>query len=119
MCKPDGSSKGFGFLTFDNPNSAAKIIKELNEAELDGRIISVCELMVTVTTIAFLTFFLIFLLFFFYFFLFFVLFFLIFSYFLYFFLLFLILINFFIFIIFSNVTKKLSRNVTIKIILIY
>lgn len=32
-----GRSKGFGFVTFTNPEDAQKAIKELNGAELEGR----------------------------------------------------------------------------------
>lgn len=34
-----GRSKGFGFVEMPNDNEAAKLIEELNGAELDGRTI--------------------------------------------------------------------------------
>ncbi len=39
--KDSGRSKGFGFVEMPNQNEAEEAIKTLNEAELDGRKISV------------------------------------------------------------------------------
>ena len=38
-----GRSRGFGFVTFANDESAASAISEMNGAELDGRTIKVNE----------------------------------------------------------------------------
>jgi hypothetical protein len=36
-----GRSRGFGFVTFDKPPDAAEAVKQMNGAELDGRILKV------------------------------------------------------------------------------
>ncbi|MBN4049458.1 RNA-binding protein [bacterium AH-315-N03] len=36
-----GRSRGFGFVTFADPNAAQKAIQEMNGAELDGRTLNV------------------------------------------------------------------------------
>ncbi|MCG5054069.1 MAG: RNA-binding protein [Myxococcales bacterium] len=36
-----GSSRGFGFVTFEAPSAAAEAIREMDGAELDGRILKV------------------------------------------------------------------------------
>jgi RNA recognition motif-containing protein len=41
--KETGRSKGYGFIEMPNDSEAAKAIAELNEKELDGRIIIVKE----------------------------------------------------------------------------
>lgn len=38
-----GRSRGFGFVTFENANSASEAIAELDGTELDGRTIKVNE----------------------------------------------------------------------------
>jgi RNA recognition motif-containing protein len=39
--RDSGRSRGFGFVTFDDPEAADKAIAALNETELDGRTIKV------------------------------------------------------------------------------
>ncbi|MBU2562319.1 MAG: RNA-binding protein [Nanoarchaeota archaeon] len=41
--KFSGRSKGFGFVTFKNDESAKKAISEMNEKEIEGRKLSVNE----------------------------------------------------------------------------
>lgn len=41
--KQSGRSKGFGFVVFEKEESAQKAIKEMNEKEIDGRILKVKE----------------------------------------------------------------------------
>jgi len=41
--KYSGRSKGFGFVTFANEESAQKAVSEMNEKEIDGRAIKVSE----------------------------------------------------------------------------
>jgi RNA recognition motif-containing protein len=36
-----GRSRGFGFVTFENPTAAEEAIKKMNGAELDGRTLKV------------------------------------------------------------------------------
>jgi hypothetical protein len=36
-----GRSRGFGFITFENPPDAEEAVKQMNGAELDGRILKV------------------------------------------------------------------------------
>ena len=38
-----GRSRGFGFVTFAEDDSASRAIEEMNEKELDGRVIRVNE----------------------------------------------------------------------------
>ncbi len=38
-----GRSRGFGFVTMDNPDEARKAISELNDSEVDGRRLTVNE----------------------------------------------------------------------------
>ncbi len=38
-----GRSRGFGFVTFENPEAGGKAIAEMNGTELDGRTIKVDE----------------------------------------------------------------------------
>jgi RNA recognition motif-containing protein len=40
-----GRSRGFGFVTFDNPDDASNAISEMDGTELDGRRIKVAEAM--------------------------------------------------------------------------
>ena len=39
--REDGKSKGFGFVEFENPEDAAKAQAEMNDKELNGRVIKV------------------------------------------------------------------------------
>ena len=38
-----GRSRGFGFVTFEESNSAMEAVSSMNEVELDGRVIKVTE----------------------------------------------------------------------------
>jgi RNA recognition motif-containing protein len=37
MTEKNGKSKGIGFVSFDNPNSAAEAIEEMNGFEIKGK----------------------------------------------------------------------------------
>ena len=39
--RDSGRSRGFGFVTFSDPNSAQQAMQEMNGAELDGRTLNV------------------------------------------------------------------------------
>lgn len=41
--KYSGRSKGFGFVTFENSESAQKAVSEMNEKEVEGRALKVNE----------------------------------------------------------------------------
>ena len=41
--KYNGKSKGFGFVTFVEEESAKKAVKEMNEKDADGRVLKVSE----------------------------------------------------------------------------